>query len=108
MTVNLDGKAAGLWVRANVARPSGLPEHPRPFKKAGPREWAFCGRLTVQSVSSFGEIDLWVKVRVRVSQEPPGNTKGKAGAADDPVQKPGRVWGDPTHYYRDFKPVAPR
>jgi hypothetical protein len=48
-------------------RPSGLPEHPRSFKKAGPREWALCGRLTVQSVSPFGEIDLWVKVRVRVS-----------------------------------------
>ena len=97
MTVNLDGMAAGLWGLANVVGPSGLPEHPRPFKKAGPREWAFCGRLTVWSVSPLGEIDLWIKVRVRVSQEPPGNTKGIACAPDDPVKKPVRVWGDLTH-----------
>jgi hypothetical protein len=80
MTVNLDGKTAGLWGVANVAVP---------FRFAGTPPALQKGRATRVGVlwSTYGslrfapqwEIDLWVKVRVRVSSEPPGNTKGTAG-----------------------------
>jgi ribosomal protein S14 len=48
MTVNLDGKAAGFVGWVNVALTALLFEHPRPFNKAGPRSWAFCGRPTAR------------------------------------------------------------